>query len=149
MTPLQTIPRNVPASTASVFLPQMQRAISVCWIAQSGGANGLRRFVLSIEPESNDHALVEAWVEHAQSRQTILHRQRLAIHTSISDQVLHIDLLSNNSNGNGSGGGHRLAMISLYVQDESPRLLLAQTSLLEKAGFNAGGYDPPRLNNGA
>jgi hypothetical protein len=100
-------------------------------------------FVLEVNLMGHQRALVEAWIETAGTRRTVLEGQSAQVVLAADVGMLHIDVV-----GRTPDEGGRLAMVSIPLVDDhgaAARPAYAQTRLLQGAGFHAGTYDPPTV----
>lgn len=98
--------------------------------------------MLDVEIIARDRAMIEAWVETAHGRRSVLPRQLAGISCMLAGSMLHVDAFAD--------GDERaiLAAISVMIDDHDDfggRILYARTPLLAKAGFHPGSCDRPSL----
>lgn len=97
--------------------------------------------MLEIEPAGREHAWVQAWIEQDRERHIVFSRQSLLMKSVLIHRIMHVDVRRPQEQKS-------LAAISMLIEehDQGPaRLLYAQSTLLNEAGFSAGSYDPPSL----
>ena len=92
--------------------------------------------MLSVQPLDRQHAVVEAWLESADTgmrMQTILQSNSRPCTITCLDRLIHMDI--------DASGGLRLLTLSMTADDA--RVVYAQTPLIRDAGLAGGAYDPP------
>jgi hypothetical protein len=123
------------------------RTIGVRWSSIRPASNGkvganTAHFILGVQIESADSAIVEAWVRDANHECCVLPRQHCSVCVCEDNGMMHVEVF-----GKSGGSSERIASLSIFrgqVLDQE-RLAYAHSSLLSRAGFTAGTYDPPRL----
>ena len=126
---------SVPRSPAAPALAG--RRVEVRWPAMlTNGGRGARAFELVIAVHVLDpgHALLEAWVVAPDGIRTIASRQPVVARVEEAGLV-HLDALHRD----------RRVLALSFLPGDPPRLVYAQTPLLEDAGFGPGAHDPPRV----
>ena len=119
------------------------KALRVGWssIGRDGEGLGRTEFVLSVEVAGGDSVVAEAWVERGGIREPVLPREQVAAEIVREREFTHLDAMVNGPDG------WRIAVSVArgHGDHEAPHLVYAQTSLLGKAGFEAGRYGPPAM----
>lgn len=103
----------------------------VRWTGSVAG-RGRIAMVVAVEPVDASHAMVEAWLELPDRRETLVELQPASCATATDGRMLHIDVHLN--------GDPVLAMSTDVSAD---RLLYARSSLLRTSGLGVGALDPP------
>ncbi|MHC4990787.1 MAG: hypothetical protein ACYTGC_07375 [Planctomycetota bacterium] len=111
---------------------QWNDRFGVC--AGNGGRSGHVELVVEVELSHRGRIVVSSWLELSGERRTVLPAQEVDGEVSIDQKLCHVDLRL--------GEGEHLA-VTIDAADH--RLYYAQGSLLARAGFVPGAFDPPRL----
>jgi hypothetical protein len=89
--------------------------------------------VLSMQLLPDDHAVLEAWLEHPGGRRQVLDRAPFPCRATVDQDMIHLDCTHD---------GRRLLALTIDGEGE---IAYARSVLLADAGFSGGSFDPPSL----
>ena len=103
----------------------------VRWTGSVAG-RGQIALVVAVEPVDASRAMVEAWLELPDRRQTLLEPQPASCAIASDGRMLHIDVHVDGE-----------PVLAMSTDVSADRLLYASSSLMRTSGLAVGALDPP------